>query len=73
MPWLKLLLDIAWALIALSVLQAVYNPQGTYWITISRVVQVRSLVYCQLMLPLSKFHQRSFWLQVSLSSWRNCF
>jgi hypothetical protein len=45
MPWLKLLLDIAWALIALSVLQAVYSPQGTYWTIINRVMQVRSLAH----------------------------
>jgi hypothetical protein len=45
MPWLKLLLDIAWALIALSVLQAVYSPEGTYWTIINRVMQVRSLVH----------------------------
>jgi hypothetical protein len=43
MPWLKLLLDIAWALIALSILQAVYSPEGSYWTIISRVMQVRSL------------------------------
>lgn len=46
MPWLKLLLDITWALIALSVLQAVYLPDGTYWKIINRVVQVRSFVHC---------------------------
>lgn len=45
MPWLKLLLDIVWALIALSVLQAVYIPDGIYWTTINRVVQVRSRLY----------------------------
>jgi len=43
-PWLKLLLDIAWALIALSVLQAVYRPDGSYWTIISRVMQVCSLI-----------------------------
>ena len=42
--WLKLLLDIAWALIALSILQAVYHPYESYWIIISRVMQVRSPV-----------------------------
>jgi hypothetical protein len=52
MPWLKLLLDIAWALIALSVLQAVYTPEGTYWTIINRVMQVRSLSF-QLILPSS--------------------
>ena len=46
MPWLKLLLDIAWALIALSVLRAVYIPEGPYWTIVNRVVQVRTLVHC---------------------------
>ena len=45
MPWLKLVLDIAWGLIALSVLQAVYTPQGSYWTIINRVMQVCSLVH----------------------------
>ena len=42
--WLKLLLDIVWALVSLSILHAVYQPQGSYWTIISRVVQVRSHV-----------------------------
>jgi hypothetical protein len=46
MPWLKLLLDIVWALIALYVLRAVYVPEGDYWTTINRVMLVRSRVHC---------------------------
>ena len=42
--WLKLLLDTAWALIALSILRAVYRPSGSYWTIISRVMQVRLIV-----------------------------
>ena len=50
-PWMKLLLDIIWALVALSVLQAVYRPQESYWTILSRVMQVCSLV-----------HGSQFWL-----------
>ncbi|KAG6336681.1 hypothetical protein ID866_2388 [Astraeus odoratus] len=38
--WLKLLLDISWAWIALSVIRAVYKPPGSYWDIINRVMQV---------------------------------
>ena len=58
MPWLKLLLDIVWALIALSVLLAVYIPEGTYWTIVNRVVQVRSLLHCLVNLPFSNFYQK---------------
>lgn len=37
--WLKLTLDVTWAWIALSVIRAVYNPPGTYWTIINRVMQ----------------------------------
>ncbi|KAF9559870.1 hypothetical protein CPC08DRAFT_818554 [Agrocybe pediades] len=37
--WLKLVLDITWAWVALSVLRAVYHPFGAYWIIINRLMQ----------------------------------
>ncbi|KAI6047439.1 Mechanosensitive ion channel-domain-containing protein [Pisolithus marmoratus] len=37
--WLKLLLDISWAWIALSVIRAVWNPPGSYWVIINRIMQ----------------------------------
>ncbi|KAI0343189.1 hypothetical protein BDW22DRAFT_1484037 [Trametopsis cervina] len=37
--WLKLALDVTWSWIALSVIRAVYNPPGTYWTIINRVMQ----------------------------------
>ncbi|KII85753.1 hypothetical protein PLICRDRAFT_44145 [Plicaturopsis crispa FD-325 SS-3] len=37
--WLKLLLDVVWAWIALSVLRAFYKPAGSYWVIVNRVVQ----------------------------------
>ncbi|KAG8218629.1 Mechanosensitive ion channel-domain-containing protein [Butyriboletus roseoflavus] len=37
--WLKLLLDVSWAWIALSVIQTYYDPPGSYWIIINRVLQ----------------------------------
>lgn len=37
--WLKLLLDISWAWIALSVIRAVYKPPGSYWVIINRIMQ----------------------------------
>ncbi|KAL4076108.1 Mechanosensitive ion channel-domain-containing protein [Scleroderma citrinum] len=37
--WLKLLLDISWAWIALSVARAICNPQGSYWVIINRIMQ----------------------------------
>lgn len=38
--WLKLLLDVAWAWISLSVIRGVYHPAGSYWIIVNRVMQV---------------------------------
>jgi len=38
--WLKLALDISWAWIALSVTMAIYEPPGSYWVIINRVMQV---------------------------------
>ncbi|KAI9574687.1 Mechanosensitive ion channel-domain-containing protein [Boletus coccyginus] len=37
--WLKLLLDVSWAWIALSVIRAYYHPPGSYWVIINRVMQ----------------------------------
>ncbi len=36
---MKLILDISWAWIALSVVRAVYKPAGNYWVTINRIMQ----------------------------------
>ena len=41
--WIKLVLDIAWAWISLSVIRAFYQPPSSYWIIINRVMQVRRL------------------------------
>ncbi|KAL1717219.1 Mechanosensitive ion channel-domain-containing protein [Schizophyllum commune] len=38
-PWLKLLLDVSWMWIALSVIRAVHHPQGNYWYIVNRVMQ----------------------------------
>jgi hypothetical protein len=38
--WLKLLLDVSWAWIALSAIREFYKPPGSYWIIINRVMQV---------------------------------
>ncbi|KAF8972908.1 Mechanosensitive ion channel-domain-containing protein [Flammula alnicola] len=37
--WLKLALDITWAWIALPILRTIYNPPGTYWSIVNRVMQ----------------------------------
>ncbi|KAF9457510.1 Mechanosensitive ion channel-domain-containing protein [Collybia nuda] len=37
--WLKLVLDISWAWISLSILRTIYHPPGQYWIIINRVMQ----------------------------------
>lgn len=37
--WLKLVLDVSWAWIALSVIVAAYQPSGYYWVVINRVMQ----------------------------------
>ncbi|KAG1840078.1 Mechanosensitive ion channel-domain-containing protein [Suillus subalutaceus] len=37
--WLKLILDISWAWIALSAITAFYKPPGAYWVVINRVMQ----------------------------------
>ncbi|KAG6814285.1 hypothetical protein H0H92_013410 [Tricholoma furcatifolium] len=37
--WLKLTLDVSWAWISLSVIRTVYNPPGSYWVIINRVMQ----------------------------------
>ncbi|KAH7327668.1 Mechanosensitive ion channel-domain-containing protein [Rhizoctonia solani] len=37
--WLKLALDISWSWIALSVIRAVVQPPGNYWVYVNRVMQ----------------------------------
>ena len=37
--WVKLVLDVTWAWIALSVIRAVYNPPGSYWVVVNRIMQ----------------------------------
>lgn len=37
--WLKLVLDVSWMWIALSVIRAVYKPSGSYWTIVNRVMQ----------------------------------
>ncbi|KAG1752650.1 Mechanosensitive ion channel-domain-containing protein [Suillus paluster] len=37
--WLKLVLDISWAWIALSAITTFYKPPGSYWVVINRVMQ----------------------------------
>lgn len=37
--WIKLVLDIAWAWISLSVIRASYQPPSSYWIIINRAMQ----------------------------------
>ncbi|KAF7782435.1 hypothetical protein Agabi119p4_1811 [Agaricus bisporus var. burnettii] len=37
--WIKLVLDVAWAWIALSVIRAIYHPPQKYWVIINRVMQ----------------------------------
>ncbi|KAJ7767461.1 Mechanosensitive ion channel-domain-containing protein [Mycena maculata] len=37
--WLKLLLDISWGWVSLSVIRVVYNPPGAYWVIVNRVMQ----------------------------------
>ncbi|KAI8996381.1 Mechanosensitive ion channel-domain-containing protein [Trametes punicea] len=37
--WLKLALDISWMWIALSVIRSTYQPPGSYWVIINRVMQ----------------------------------
>ncbi|KAJ7760396.1 Mechanosensitive ion channel-domain-containing protein [Mycena metata] len=37
--WLKLILDISWAWISLSVIRAVEKPPGSYWVIVNRVMQ----------------------------------
>ncbi|KAG2077279.1 hypothetical protein BDR04DRAFT_1088237 [Suillus decipiens] len=37
--WIKLILDISWAWIALSAITAFYKPPGAYWVIINRVMQ----------------------------------
>ncbi|KAJ7695180.1 Mechanosensitive ion channel-domain-containing protein [Mycena rosella] len=37
--WLKLVFDISWAWISLSVIRAVYKPPGSYWVIVNRVMQ----------------------------------
>ena len=44
--WLKLLLDVSWAWIALSVIRAYHHPPGSYWVIINRVLQV-FLITCR--------------------------
>ncbi|RDB20890.1 hypothetical protein Hypma_011984 [Hypsizygus marmoreus] len=64
--WLKLVLDVSWAWISLSVIRAVYHPPGSYWPTVNRVMQ--SLFAASIILLVEKlflqfvainFHQKA--------------
>lgn len=41
--WLKLVLGVSWAWIALSVIRSIFEPSGSYWTIINRVMQVRDI------------------------------
>lgn len=43
--WLKLVLDVSWAWVSLSVIRAFYKPPGSYWVIVNRVMQASSLFY----------------------------
>jgi len=45
--WLKLLLDIAWAWISLSIMRFIYNPSGRYWVSVNQVMQVSHTLVCE--------------------------
>jgi hypothetical protein len=38
--WIKVVLDVTWAWVALSVIRAIYHPPQQYWVIINRVMQV---------------------------------
>ncbi|KAJ7126546.1 Mechanosensitive ion channel-domain-containing protein [Mycena crocata] len=54
--WLKLVLDVSWAWISLSVIRAVYHPPGSYWVIINRVMQ--ALFSCAVILFVEKLFLR---------------
>ncbi|KAJ6581336.1 Mechanosensitive ion channel-domain-containing protein [Mycena capillaripes] len=54
--WLKLVLDISWAWISLSVIRGIYKPPGTYWIIVNRVMQ--ALFSCSIILLVEKLFLR---------------
>ncbi|KAF7294467.1 Calcium channel [Mycena kentingensis (nom. inval.)] len=37
--WLKLVLDVSWAWISLSVIRGIQKPPGNYWVIVNRVMQ----------------------------------
>ncbi|KAK2465625.1 hypothetical protein APHAL10511_002169 [Amanita phalloides] len=51
--WLKLVLDVSWAWIALSIINAAYKPSGYYWVVINRVMQ--SLFSASILFLVEKF------------------
>ncbi|KAJ7115785.1 Mechanosensitive ion channel-domain-containing protein [Mycena epipterygia] len=64
--WLKLVLDVSWAWVSLSVIRAFYNPPGSYWVIVNRVMQ--ALFSCSVILLVEKlclrliaiqFHQKA--------------
>ncbi|KAJ7050498.1 Mechanosensitive ion channel-domain-containing protein [Mycena amicta] len=54
--WLKLLLDVAWAWISLSVIRAFEKPPGSYWVIVNRVMQ--ALFSCAIILFFEKLFLR---------------
>ncbi|KAJ6621302.1 Mechanosensitive ion channel-domain-containing protein [Mycena sp. CBHHK59/15] len=54
--WLKLVLDISWAWISLSVLRTIYKPPGSYWVIVNRVIQ--ALFSCSVILLVEKLFLR---------------
>ncbi|KAF8325924.1 Mechanosensitive ion channel-domain-containing protein [Amanita rubescens] len=51
--WLKLVLDVSWAWIALSIITVAYQPSGYYWVIINRVMQ--ALFSASVLLLVEKF------------------
>ncbi|KAJ6474595.1 Mechanosensitive ion channel-domain-containing protein [Mycena vitilis] len=54
--WLKLVLDISWAWISLSVLRTIDKPPGSYWVIVNRVIQ--ALFSCAIILLVEKLFLR---------------
>jgi hypothetical protein len=52
--WLKLVLDISWAWISLSVIRAVSKPPGSYWVIVNRVMQASVPIYSHPLAPTMK-------------------
>ncbi|KAJ7504553.1 Mechanosensitive ion channel-domain-containing protein [Mycena galericulata] len=59
--WLKLLLDVVWAWISLSVIRTVYKPPGSYWVIVNRVMQ--ALFSCAIILFFEKVFLR--WVAIN--------